>query len=85
MVVANSNDLHHIFDNAGHGLDGLVDQYGSQQGAYSAMQQAVRSQIGSTTGVFSGAFNVGGTQITIRGNIINGIPRIGTAFIPQTH
>jgi RHS repeat-associated protein len=78
------NKLNHIFGNAEHGVDGLVDTFGSQENAYNAIQQATQGLVDQqgVTGVFEEVVNVGGQDVTVRGVVIDGVVRIGTAFIP---
>lgn len=76
------NKLNHIFNEPGHNLDSVVEQYGSQENAYNAINQAVINQAGTGSGTFSTVVNVGGTDVTVTGAYVNGVPRIGTAYIP---
>jgi RHS repeat-associated protein len=79
-----SNALRHIFGNAAHNLEPLVARFGSQDAAFvavrNATQVAVRAR--SISGVFETTVRVGGKSVVVRGNVINGIVRIGTFFIP---
>lgn len=65
-------------------LEGLVTHFGSREAAYTALydatQVAVRGQ--GTTGVFQKAVNVAGQSVTVRGNVIDGVLRLSTAFVP---
>ncbi|MCL1920731.1 MAG: RHS repeat-associated core domain-containing protein [Kiritimatiellaeota bacterium] len=72
------NKLHHIFDKAGRGLDAMVNQYGSQQAAFNAIQKAtevaVRGQ--NITGEFYTKpllVKIGEMSVTVRGNVVNGV------------
>ena len=76
------NKLNHIFGNPGHNLDPVVQQFGSQTGAYGAIEQAVANKLGSGTGTYTTVVNVGGSNVTVSGAYVNGIPRVGTAYIP---
>lgn len=72
--------LDHIFDPK-HNFQPLVQQFGSRE---AAMEQIVRS-IGSPlpqAGRFEIAQSIGGQTVIIRGAVVDGIPRIGTAFTP---
>jgi RHS repeat-associated protein len=75
------NKLNHIFNNPDHNLDALVNQLGGQENAFNALEGAVQGQ-GLPNGVFSTVVDVGGSQVTVTGIVINGVARIGTAFIP---
>ncbi len=79
---ADANKLNHIFGNAQHGLDGVVNSLGSQQAAMNALQQAteVAVQQQGLTGVFETTVQVAGETVTVRGNVVNGVVKIGTAF-----
>lgn len=75
-----SDKLDHIFAPK-HNLDPLVEQFGSREGA---MEQIVRSVRGSLpeSGPFEVTRSLGGQQVTIRGAVVDGVPRIGTVFTP---
>jgi RHS repeat-associated protein len=76
------NKLRHIFDNPQHNLGNLLNQLGSQQEAFAAIQQATEAAVQSQgiTGVFQTTVQVGGETITVRGSIVGGAVKIGTAF-----
>ncbi len=76
------NKLNHIFGNDEHNLAPVVNQFGSQESAYNAIDQAVRNNLGTGTGTFNTTVNVGGQNVTVTGAFVNGQPRIGTAYIP---
>jgi hypothetical protein len=79
-----ANTINHIFGRSAHRLVGLVMHFGSREAAYTALydatQAAVRAQ--GTTGVFQSAVTVAGQSVTVRGNVIDGVLRLSTAFIP---
>jgi hypothetical protein len=79
--LANANKLNHIFGNPAHGLDGLVKQFGSEQAAYQAIQQATEVTVKAQriTGLFRTKVRVGPETITVKGKVINGTVKIGTA------
>lgn len=72
--------LDHIFDPK-HNFQPLVQQFGSRE---AAMEQIVRSIGGPLpqAGRFEIAQSIGGQTVIIRGAVVDGIPRIGTAFTP---
>lgn len=72
--------LDHIFDPK-HNFQPLVQQFGSRD---AAMEQIVRSIGGPLphAGRFEIAQSIGGQTVVIRGAVVDGIPRIGTAFTP---
>lgn len=76
------NKLNHLFAKQEHGLDGLVSRYGSQE---AVVEQMYRGLSGAVTpgsdGLFSVTRRIGGQAVTIDGRVVNGIPRIGTAYI----
>jgi hypothetical protein len=78
----NSNDLNHIFNNPEHNLDPLVQQYGSQEATYQAVQQTLLQQLSGGNGTYTTVVNVGGYDVTVTGAYVNGQPRIGTIYIP---
>jgi RHS repeat-associated protein len=82
-ISINANKLHHVFGKAGHNLGPLVNQFGSEEGAYAAVQAAINLKM---AGVIDGqynqiAVNVGGYIIYVSGIVIDGIVRIGTFSI----
>lgn len=81
-AAVNANKLSHIFGNAQHGLDGIVNSLGSQQAAMNALQQATEAAVRQQglTGVFETTVQVAGETVTVRGNVIDGVVKIGTAF-----
>jgi hypothetical protein len=72
--------LDHIFDPK-HNFQPLVQQFGSRE---AALEQIVRSIGGPLpkAGRFEIAQSIGGQPVIIRGAVVDGIPRIGTAFTP---
>lgn len=83
-AATDPNKLYHIFGQVKHNLDPLVTQFGSQENAFNALQKATEAAVRSQglSGVFEIIVNVGTETVTVRGNIIKGIVKIGTAFIP---
>lgn len=79
--AADPNKLNHIFNNPEHNLDGVVNQFGSQQNAFNALQNAVQAQE-LPDGLFNTVVNVGGSNVTVTGNVIDGAVNVGTAYIP---
>jgi hypothetical protein len=57
-------------------------QFGSQQAAFDAIQQATETAVQQQgiSGVFQTTIQVAGQIITVRGNVISGVVKIGTAF-----
>lgn len=78
------NDVNHVFGQTKHNLSGLVSEYGSSEKAMNALQQATEQKVAANgiSGIFKEVVKVGSETVTVKGNVINGIVRIGTAFIP---
>ncbi|MFC3998398.1 polymorphic toxin-type HINT domain-containing protein [Nocardiopsis sediminis] len=76
--------LEHVIDPEKHGFGNLVEAAG---GRSEAMRMIVNSLGDAADLPQSGRFEVSriieGEQVTIRGAMVNGVPRIGTAFIPS--
>lgn len=73
--------LSHVFDPK-HNFGPLVETYGSEAGA---MEQIVRSLDGAglpSSGIFEVTTQVGGQSVVVRGAVVDGVARIGTAFTP---
>lgn len=72
--------LDHVFDPK-HNFDPLIEQFGSRE---AAMEEIVRSIGGPLpqSGPFQIAQSIGGQTVVIRGAVVDGVPRIGTAFTP---
>lgn len=80
---ADTNKLHHIFDKPGRGLDNLEAAYGSQEGAFRAIESATREAIKEQqiSGEFKIRVEVGGYELTVRGNVMSdGTVKVGTAY-----
>jgi uncharacterized protein RhaS with RHS repeats len=78
------NKLRHIFGQARHGLDPLVSEMGSETAAYEAIRKATESAVrsGKLSDVFETTVRVGSQNIVVRGRVVDGVVRIGTAFKP---
>ena len=76
--------LGHIIDPAKHGFDDIVEQAGGRSEAMREITDSLRCSCGlPTTGRFEVQRVIYGETVTIRGAIVNGVPRIGTAFVPS--
>ena len=84
-VVENANKINHLFGKAQHNLGVLVEEFGGQAGATNAMQNAIQARVTARglSGTFKQVVRVGAQDVTIRGRVIEGVARIGTAFIPK--
>lgn len=72
-----ASKLTHIFDDPTHDLGQLVNQYGSNNAAFEAVDSAAQ-QLAGRPGVVTEWINVGGTPVWVRGMTVNGSFRIGT-------
>jgi len=84
QAAVDANKLVHIFGNARHNLGPLVQKLGSQEATFSAVQNAAQAAVRnqSLSGVFQTTVNVAGQNVVVRGNVIDGVARIGTFFVP---
>ncbi len=86
LNAVDPNKLNHIFGNPEHNFDGFLKMFnGDQTAAYNALLRATEEyvKINNIVGRFQDiVVNVNGFNITVRGNVIDGIVKIGTAFIP---
>jgi RHS repeat-associated protein len=77
------NKINHIFNQSEHKLESLVSQFGSKEAAFAALQKGAQSVV-SSKGITNGGFEItlkfGAEDITVRGKVIDGIAKIGTAF-----
>lgn len=76
------NKVSHVFGQSKHNLDGVVKTFGSPEKAFVALQKATQTVVKNQgiNGVFETAVKVGGETVTVRGNVIDGVVKIGTAF-----
>jgi hypothetical protein len=81
------NRLHHVFGQPKHNLDGLVRTCGGRERAGQAIIEAVAAAaavgelVVDERGMYSQLFDVAGHLVTISGRIVDGVPRIGDAWI----
>ncbi|MGG5600778.1 RHS repeat-associated core domain-containing protein [Myroides sp. C8-3] len=82
VSYAMKNKVPHIFGKAAHNLDPLVTKLGGYENTFRAVLNAANGKF-PTSGVFKDlSVNVGGYNVLLRGNVVNGVPKIGTMFIP---
>ncbi|MFC6014101.1 hypothetical protein [Nocardia lasii] len=78
--------MHHVLDPEKHGFGDLIEESGSREGA---MRRIVDSLDDKDDLPDAGQYEVGrvinGESVTIRGAVIDGVPRISTAFIPSKY
>lgn len=82
-AALDANKLNHIFGKAAHNLGPLVARFGSQAAAHAALERATQAAVRSQglSGVYRVTVNVGGQAVEVTGKVVNGIVRIGTAYI----
>jgi len=66
---------------ARHKLEALVQQYGSREGAVREILSSIRGKT-PPSGTFEVITTVGGQIIVVRGAVIDGVAKLGTAFSP---
>jgi len=82
------NRLRHIFGEKRHNLGRLVRVYGSESAAAEAIAGAVEAALRSGelivdgNGLYRQVFDIGGVSVTVSGRVIDGVARVGTAWIP---
>jgi len=82
MSLAQANKINHIFSQARHNLGGLAKAMGGEVKAFKAIENATAKAIdASKAGKFETVVKVSGQQVTVRGNVVDGQIKIGTAFI----
>ncbi|MBJ7880428.1 hypothetical protein JEM65_07150 [Gelidibacter salicanalis] len=82
VAYAMKNKISHVFGNSAHNLDPLVKSLGGQENTFRSVLNAANGKL-PTSGVFNNVFlDVGGYNVIVRGSVVNGIPKIGTMFIP---
>jgi hypothetical protein len=85
--VDDPNKRDHVFGNPDHNLDAPVRQYGSEDAAAHAILEAVNQAyragklIADALGRYRPMFDVGGYPVIVSGRIVNGLARIGSAWI----
>lgn len=83
-ITENANKVHHFFGKSQHKLGGLLRKFGgNERKAYNAIYNATFNQVKKRgiTGRFEIVVKVSGKYVTVRGNVVNGIVRMGTGFI----
>ena len=85
------NSAEHIFGRnlAKHELGGVLDAFGGDKiAAFQALERGVQTQVAerslkaTASGLYKTTVDVAGSTVTVEGRIIDGQPRIGTAYIP---
>jgi hypothetical protein len=83
--VASSGQLHRTvaIGETGHKLESVAIRFGSRDAAYDAIESVAQQVVTKKglNGVFSEVVDVGGTNVTVEGKVINGVARVGTAYV----
>lgn len=75
--------LEHVIDPAKHGFSDLVKASGGRQQALKRIIDSLGDKADlPAAGRFEVQRVINGETVTIRGAVVNGVPRLGTAFIP---
>ncbi|MCP9492018.1 MAG: hypothetical protein MSC31_19405 [Solirubrobacteraceae bacterium MAG38_C4-C5] len=78
-ALRDPNKFGHVFNNPRHKLDPLVNELGGRD---AVLREAVLAVPRSQTGIFEVSKQLGRHNLTVRGRVVNGVPRIGTVFVP---
>lgn len=74
------NKILHLFAPK-YNLGPLVSKLGGQQNTVRAVLNAANGKLPASSVFNNIPVNLGGLTVFIRGNVINGMPRLGTMFI----
>jgi hypothetical protein len=80
------NKIQHIFGKSEHNMEFLVQQFGTKEAAYEALERATREQLlgkGFVDGQYKEIVSVGGKDVTVAGRVMSGTVKIGTAYVPS--
>lgn len=77
-VMRDPNKLRHIFGKPQHNLGPVTKELGGQE---ALIREAVLAVPRGTTGTFAITTRIGRYDLTVRGRVVNGVPRIGTVFV----
>ncbi|MEV6983134.1 polymorphic toxin-type HINT domain-containing protein [Sphaerisporangium sp. NPDC051017] len=84
--AANTEEkLEHVIDPAKHGFEDLAEKYGRSGLMRKIVDSLADIDDLPDSGVFEVTRIVAGVRVTIRGAMVRGVPRIGTAFRPGMH
>lgn len=82
-VMRNPNKINHIFNQARHNLASLVTRLGGQENTVRSVLNTLNSAGNlPVSGLFERTISIGGTNVTVRGIVQEGFPKIATMFIP---
>ena len=82
--LARLNKIKHIFDKKAHKLDDFVEACGDQSKAFDNLNDAFKQLAKDRQDglIRDAVVKVRGFEITVRGAVVDGVPKISTAFIP---
>lgn len=81
-----SANLGHVIDPAKHGLADLVTKTGGRENALRAILDSLKDADDMPKGgLYEVTRIIEGEKVTIRGAMVKGIPRLGTAFNPDKY
>ncbi len=78
------NKIHHIFDKPEHNFKDFLKGFNNNKlDAYNSINNATSKLVKqkNINGIFEETIEVNGSNVVVRGNVINGEVKIGTAFI----
>lgn len=75
-----ANKLDHILADK-HNFGPLVQQFGSREAVVQQMLNGLKG-LTPASGTFEETIQIGGQQVVVRGAVVNGVVKIGTAFTP---
>lgn len=82
--ATSENKLAHVIDPPKHRFGTLVQAAGGRAEAMIMIVQSLSDGAGlPASGPFQVTRVINGEAVTIRGAVVNGVPKIGTAFIPR--
>ena len=82
--VAKANKISHIFSQERHNLAGVAKALGGESKALKAIENATGKAVDtSKPGRFETTVKVGGEHVTVRGSVVDGKVKIGTAFVKK--
>ncbi len=88
-VMSDSKKLNHIFNNADHGLDNLVNALGGRENTLISAMNAANGTVVTGMGkrgsnvFFDIPVTIQGSPKLIRGTILNGVPVISNILTPK--
>lgn len=81
LIMKDANKLGHLFAPK-HNLGPLVSKLGGQENTVRAVLNAANGKLPASGFFHQVPVQVHGQTVIIRGNVINGVPRLGTMYIP---